>query len=130
VPAGAAPPPQKVSPQTGRSSAEVRALLESAKTRSQRFELAVRHMQKGRVREARVILNQLVGEDPQSRRFRVKLYHAMALELRGDGKLDEAIRELDRAVALDPDAHDVADLLKKVTAERGRGGIFSKIFGR
>jgi len=125
------PAPVKVaSPQTGRSSAEVRALLESAKTRSQRFDLAVRHVQKKRFREAKGILTQLVAEDPSSRRFRVKLYHAAALELQEEGKLDEAIRELERAVALDHEAHDVQDALRKALEQRGRGGIFSKIFGR
>jgi len=123
-------PVKPASPQTGRSSAEVRALLESAKTRSQRFDLAVRHIQKKRYREAMNILGQLAAEDPSSRRFRVKLYHATALELIEEGKLDEGIRELERAVALDHEAHDVQEALRKAQEQRGRGGIFSKIFGR
>src|SRR5262249_38178475 len=51
-------PVKAASPQTGRTSAEVRALLESAKTRSQRFDLAVRHIQKKSYREAKNILGE------------------------------------------------------------------------
>ena len=108
----------------------MKALLESTKTRQHRYEQACRLLIRGRTREAKTIFNQLAAEDPQNRRYRARVMHATAVELREDGKLDEAIRELERAVLHDPELADMQDALKKLVAERGKGGIFSKIFGR
>jgi tetratricopeptide (TPR) repeat protein len=125
-----APATPAVSPQTGRSQAEVKALLESTRTRQQRYEQACRFLLRGRTHEAKTIFTQLAGEDPQSRKFRARVIHAAAVELREEGKIDDAIRELERAVQVDPELADMQDALKKLVAERGKGGIFSKIFGR
>jgi hypothetical protein len=131
---GTAPPPvpaasPPVSPTTGRTHDEVRAILESAKNRPQRFEQAVALIVKRELPAAREILAKLVAEDPQAKRFRVQLLHVTALQLETTDRLDEALRELERAAALDPEADDVQRDLKRLRDKKGRGGFFSKLFG-
>lgn len=104
-------------------------MLESAKTRVHRFEQAVRHLAQGQPEPAREILAKLVSEDPESRRYRHKLHYATGLAHRDAGRLEHALRELERAVALDPESSEAQEALRKVQ-ERSRGGLFSKIFGR
>jgi tetratricopeptide (TPR) repeat protein len=117
-----------VSPQTGRSPEQVTAVLEAVQTRGQRFELACRLIQKNRAQEARPLLNQLVSEDRHHRKYRVKLMHAVALEHRDAGRFDEAIRDLERAVAFDPEVPEIRAELEKLREQRK--GFFSKLFGR
>jgi tetratricopeptide (TPR) repeat protein len=125
----ASPPVSKpVSPQTGRSPEQVTAVLEAVQTRGQRFELACRLIQKNRTQEARPILNQLVSEDRHHRKYRVKLMHAIALEHRDAGRFDEAIRDLEKAVAFDPEVPEIRAELEKLREQTK--GFFSKLFGR
>ena len=111
----------------GRSPEDVQALLESARTRGQRFEEALRLLAQGIYHEAREALHKITAEDPQSRRYRVALHLAWGLEYREAGDRDKAIRELERAVALDPECTEAVDALRKL--QEKRGGILGKLFG-
>ena len=106
----------------------MRALLDEARTRGQRFEQAARHIARGNYTQARELLTKLVAEDPQSRRFRLKLLYATGLEHRDAGRFDEAVRELERAAALENEPGEATEALKKLQAERK--GLFGKLFGR
>ena len=118
-----------VSPQTRRTPEQVSALLEAMQTRVQRFDHACRLLVRNRVQEARAALTQLVSEDPHNRKYKVKLMHATALEYRDEGRIDEAVRELERAVNFDPEAVEIRTALEKLREQRGKG-LFSKLFGR
>ncbi len=116
---------------TGRSPDEVRALLEEARTRGQRFEQAGRLITEADYAEARALMQKLAAEDPQNRKYRVRLYLATGLEHLGAERLDDAVRELERATALEPDNVEVARALIRARERKdARGGIFSKLFGR
>jgi Tfp pilus assembly protein PilF len=109
---------------------DVLAKLDAAKTRTQRFEDALKQLRDGQHREAREALYKIASEDPHTRKFRVYLSLAWGMEHRAAKRLDDAERELERALSLDPDFKEAADELDKVREERGKGGIFSKLFGR
>jgi hypothetical protein len=117
-------------PTTGKSPAEVQAMLEAAKTRAKRFEDAQVSMVQGRYRDAKEILQKLAAEDPATKKFRVQLHLATGLEHKGANRSDEAIRELERAVALDPECTDAAEALRKLQEQKKSGGFLSKFFGR
>jgi curved DNA-binding protein CbpA len=121
-------PPAPVSPNTGRTEEEVRALLEEARTRSQRFEQASRLLDAGKFADARERFLKLASEDPQNRRYRHKLLLAIGLEHRDAGRIDEAVRELERAATLDTVPNQATEALKKIHGERK--GLFGKLFGR
>jgi tetratricopeptide (TPR) repeat protein len=116
----------------GPRHAEVQAMLEAVRTRSTRFEQGSELIAGGRAGEAVPIFRQLVTEDPQNRRYRQRFLLALGLEHRDEGRLDDAIRELDRAHHLDPDTEDVATALRATREQResGRAGILSRFFGR
>lgn len=116
-------------PGTGRSPEEVQALLEAARTRQTRFEDAVRLMAKGRYREAREALFHIAAEDPQKKRYRAQLHLAWGLEHLADGKPEEAQRELERALGLEPDNAEIREAMRKAQGEK-KSGIFGKLFGR
>jgi len=121
-------PAALVSPTTGRTTEQVRVLLDEARTRGQRFDLAARHVAQGRYAQARELLIKLCAEDPPSRRFRHKLHLASGLEHRDAGRSGEAVRELERAVALEAEPSEATEALKKLQADRK--GLFGKLFGR
>jgi tetratricopeptide (TPR) repeat protein len=108
----------------------VQALLEAAKTRTRRFDDAQISMAQGRYREAREALQRLAAEDPATKKFRVQLHLATGLEHRAAARFDEAIRELERAVALDPECADAAEALRRLQEQKRSGGFLSKLFGR
>lgn len=113
------------------SSTDVQAILDAAKGRGGRFEQANRLIAETRYREAREILQKIAAEDPQNRRFRVRLQLAWGLEYRAERKFDEAVRELERALGLDPDNAEVAEALRKTRELRDASrGLISKLFGR
>jgi curved DNA-binding protein CbpA len=123
------PPVVPVSPTTGRTEEQVRALLDEARTRGPRFERAVRAIARGDLAEARELLVKLTAEDPQSRRYRAKLHFVNGLEHRDAGRVDEAVRELERAAALEGDLRgEAAEALAKLQSERK--GLFGRLFGR
>lgn len=136
VPANPAPPPRQA-PGTGpnappKAAAEVQAMLESARTRGQRFDEAHRLLAQGKYRAAREALFQIAAEDPQNKRFRVALALAWGLEHHADGRLDEALRELERAVSIEPENQDAQAALKRVQDEKKKKGtgLFGKLFGK
>jgi curved DNA-binding protein CbpA len=111
---------------------DVNAVLEQAKTRGQRFEEAQRLLAQGQWQAAREAFQKIATEDSQSRRYRSYLCYARGLEHRACGRIEEAIKELERAVALDPDgeAAEFRNDLDKTREMKKGGGLFSKIFGR
>lgn len=130
--AGSPPPAAPRSPSTGRTTEQVRALLEEARTRGSRFERARSLVEDGAYGEARAIFHKLASEDPQSRRYRVRMHHAGGMEHLAAGRIEEGVRELERAAALEPENPELARAVAKAKEQResGRGGIFSKLFGR
>jgi tetratricopeptide (TPR) repeat protein len=118
-PPAPAPPPQRA----------VTSLLEQVRTRPQRIEDALFHLKKGRFRQAREALHTVAAEDPQNKRVRTFLHLAWGLEHRQTGNLDEAVRELERALTIDPTCAEAEKALREVR-EKSKKGIFSKIFGR
>lgn len=109
--------------------ADVNALVEEAKGREKRYALARTMLQEGRYREAREALLRLATEEPGTRKFRVTLHLAWGLEHRHEGRADDAARELERALALEPDNAEAAEALRKLEADRKRG-LFTKTSGR
>lgn len=105
-------------------------MLEAAKTRNQRFDDAQKLIMTGRYQQARLALQGIAGEDPHTTRFRVQLHLAWGLEHKTEGRVDEAIRELERAVLLDSSCREAAAVLQKLQASRKGTGLFSKWFGR
>ncbi len=70
-------------------------------------------------------------EDPASKRYRVQLHHAWGLEHLADGKPAEAQRELERALALEPESAEIKAALAKAQEQQKKpGGILGKLFGR
>lgn len=122
------PESRQVAP-VNRSAADVNALLEQAKTRTKRYDDAHTALIQGRYREAREAFFKLASEDPQMRKYRVSLHLAWGLEHRAAGKAEDAQRELERALALDPENTDAAEALRKIEADKKKG-LFSKLFGR
>jgi curved DNA-binding protein CbpA len=122
----------------GASPQEVQAMLEAARTRTQRFEDALALLGRGKYREAREALYKIAMEDPQSKRYRVQLHHAWGLEHLADGKLAEAQRELERALGMEPESAEIKAALAKLKDEtqalnqkkRQQSGILGKLFGR
>jgi hypothetical protein len=112
------------------SGPDVNAVLEQARTRALRFEEAQRLLSHGSYREAREAFHKIAAEDPQSKRYRVYLHYAWGLEHRAAGKIEEAVKELERAVALEPEFADAKKDLEKTKDSKKSGGIFSKLFGR
>jgi tetratricopeptide (TPR) repeat protein len=109
---------------------EVKAMLDAAKTRNQRFEDAQKLMVVGKYQQARMALQGIAGEDPHMIRYRVQLHLAWGYEHKGEGRVDEAVRELERAVLLDPTCTEAVRALEKLQAARKGTGLFSKFFGR
>jgi hypothetical protein len=106
-------------------------MLEAARTRTTRFEEAQQLILKGQFKAAREALFAIAAEDAQSKRYRVQLHYAWGLEHFSDGRLDEAQRELERCLTLDPEHADAQGALKKVAEQKKKsGGIFGKLFGR
>jgi tetratricopeptide (TPR) repeat protein len=105
-------------------------MLEAAKTRNLRFDEAVKQLRMGNYGVAREAFHKIASEDAQSRKYRVYLSLAQGLEHKSAKRWEEAERELERASKLDPDFKEAADELQKLREERGKGGIFSKLFGR
>jgi tetratricopeptide (TPR) repeat protein len=113
-----------------RNITDVNAVLEQAKTRGQRFEEAQRLLAQGQWQAAREAFHKIAAEDSQSRRYRSYLSYARGLEHRACGRIDEAIKELERAVALDSEVPEFRNDLDKTREMKKGGGLFSKIFGR
>lgn len=113
-----------------RPTAEVNAMMESAKTRTKRYDDAELLLAQGRYREAREAFFKLASEDPAMKRYRVQLHLSWGLEYHINGKMEEATRELERAIALDPDNAEVVAALQKIGEHKKPGGILSKLFGR
>ena len=110
---------------------DVGAVLEQARSRTQRFDEALRLFTQGHYREAREAFHRLATEDSQQKRYRVYLSYAMGLEHREAGRIDDAVKELERAVFLDPDLAEARrDLDKTRELKKTGGGLFSKLFGR
>ena len=65
----------------------------------------------GRYREARETLHQIATEEPQEKRYRVQLHYAWGLEHQSQGRSDLAVRELERALTLDPTCREAKDAL-------------------
>lgn len=134
----AAPSPRPVSPSAGAparsragSTTDVQAILDAAKGRGGRFEHANRLIAEGKFREARELLQKIAAEDPQNRKYRVRLGLAWGLEYRAERKYDEALRELERALGLDPENAEVADALRKTREQReANRGLISKLLRR
>jgi predicted Zn-dependent protease len=111
-------------------------MLEAARTRGQRFDDAVALISRGKYREAREAFYKIAMEDPQAKRYRVQLHYAWGLEHLADGKPAEAQRELERALALEPESTDIRSALARVKdaekAEKDKkpSGILGKLFGR
>jgi len=131
------PPPQAPAPSgtpsqgVPRRQSEVDAVLEQARGRTQRFDEATRVFQRGEYPEAREAFQRLAAEDPQNKKYRVYLYYAWGLEHRAAGRIDEALRELERAVFLEPELAEARrDLDKTRELKKAGGGLFSKLFGR
>jgi curved DNA-binding protein CbpA len=132
--AGAPEPPRRPLPRPPRGlpapqpKRDVQDLLEQVRTRPQRTEDALQHLRKGRFRQAREALHQIAAEDTQNKRVRTYLHFAWGMEHRESGNLDEAARELERALKLDPSFAEAEKALRELG--KARKGIFSKIFGR
>src|SRR5262249_11784760 len=124
-PLSKAGPPPPVSPTTGRTEEQVKALLDEARTRTPRFDQATRLAARGQYAEAKEILAKLATEDPQSRRYRHKLLFVTGIEHREAGRAEDALRELERAAALENEPGEAAEALKKLQAERK--GLFGKL---
>lgn len=113
------------------STTDVQAILDAAKGRGGRFEQSNRLIAEGKFREAREMLQKIAAEDPQNRKYRVRLGLAWGLEYRAARRYDEAVRELERALGLDPDNAELADVLRKTREQReANSGLISKLFGR
>ncbi|MBI4508983.1 MAG: DnaJ domain-containing protein [Deltaproteobacteria bacterium] len=109
---------------------EVAAMLEAARTRSQRFEDALKTLAQGNFKAAREALHRIAAEDPHSKRYRVQLHYAWGMEHKIEGRAEAAVREFERAVALDPEFADAASELKKLQEQKKGTSILSKLFGR
>jgi tetratricopeptide (TPR) repeat protein len=99
----------------------------------QRFDEAVALVSRGKYREAREAFYKIAMEDPQSKRYRVQLHYAWGLEHLADGKPAEAHRELERALALEPESHDIKSAIARVKdleKDKKPGGILGKLFGK
>jgi predicted Zn-dependent protease len=106
-------------------------MLDAARTRGQRFEEAIHLLVHGKYREAREAFYKIAMEDPQSKRYRIQLHYAWGLEHLADGKPAEAQRELERALALEPENHDIKSALGKAQEQLKKpSGILGKLFGR
>ena len=130
---GTGPGTRRSSPSTGMGASpqEVQAMLDAARTRGQRFEEAVHLLVHGKYREAREAFYKIAMEDPQSKRYRIQLHYAWGLEHLADGKPAEAQRELERALALEPENHDIKSALAKAQEQLKKpSGILGKLFGR
>lgn len=127
---GTGPVPVPVPPPSKKAE-QVKALLEAVKTRQSRLDQGNKLIREGRWAEAKEVLRTLAAEDPQSRKFRQRYQLALGLEHRSERRFDEAVRELERALSLDPNADDVADALRVTREQRDAAkGILSKFFGR
>src|SRR5206468_1182185 len=116
--------------QRARPPGEVQAMLDAARTRTQRFEEALRLMTLGQYRQAREALFKIAAEDPQNKKYRVQLYLAWGMEHKTEKRTEDAIRELERAVSLEPTCTDAMEELQKLHDQQKKGGILSKLFGR
>jgi len=138
---GPTPPPAAAKPEAPRrptpparapaapAKRDVADLLEQVRTRPQRTEEALFHLKKGRFRQAREALHTIAAEDPQNKRIRTFLHLSWGLEHRESGNLDEAVRELERALTIDPACAEAEKALREVR-DKSKKGILSKIFGR
>jgi curved DNA-binding protein CbpA len=116
----------------GRSASDARAFLDAAQTRGARYQQAGALLAEGKPGEARALLQKLALEDPQDRKIRRRLLHASGLEHLAAARLDEAVRDLERALLLGDEDETIARALVDARDRRqaGRGGIFSKLLGR
>jgi tetratricopeptide (TPR) repeat protein len=108
----------------------VQAMLDAVKSRGKRFDDAVASLNSGKYQEAREAFFKLASEDPQNRRYRIQLHIAWGHEHAEAGRGEDALREYQRALNLDPTLRDVAAAVKKLEEQKKSGGIFSKFFGR
>jgi tetratricopeptide (TPR) repeat protein len=112
---------------------EVEAMLESAKTRTARFDEATRFLAHGEWKKAREAFHRLAGEDPHSKRVRAHLHLAWGLEHKAEGRVIEAQREFERGIGIDPEHHELTEELRKLDSAKGKEmgkGIFAKLLGR
>jgi tetratricopeptide (TPR) repeat protein len=123
-------PGQVGTPGGVRPGTDVNAVLEQAKNRTLRFDEAHKLFVQGDYQAAREAFHKIAAEDPQTKKYRVYLSYAWGLEHRAAGRLDEAIKELERAVGLEPSHADIRKDLERTREMKKGGGLFSKLFGR
>lgn len=111
-------------PTTGVVADAQRAQLD----RENRFEAAARLLGMGQYRKAREALFQIASEEPQNKRYRARLGLAWGLEHLAEGRLEEARRELERALQLEPELDDAKSALARVDAAQPKTGLFNKLF--
>jgi tetratricopeptide (TPR) repeat protein len=115
---------------SGRSGTDVQAMLDSARTRGQRFDEACAMLAQNRFREAREAFHKLALEDPQAKRFRVHMLYATGRELMEAQRFADAQRELERAVQLDPEHAEARAALDVAIEKQKKPGILGKLFGK
>ena len=95
------------------------------------YEEAMRLFAQGHYGEAREAFQRIAAEEPQAKKYRVYVYYAGGLEHRAAGRIDDAIKELERAVFLEPELAEARrDLEKTRELKKSGGGLFAKLFGR
>jgi hypothetical protein len=118
---------------TGIGSTSVRPAVaeqqRASREREQRFESTVRLLHTGEVSRARLVLAQIAAEEPQNKAYRAHLQLAMGLEHLAAERLEEAHRELERALTLDNDLDEARRALHRVREAQKKGtGLLGKLF--
>jgi tetratricopeptide (TPR) repeat protein len=105
-------------------------LQDTVRRRNDEYEMALRMLTQGRYHDARVVFHKIAAEEPQTKKYRVQLHYAWGLEHEDAGKFDDARREYERALAVDPEFKRAHEALDKLPGDKKGGGFFKKLFGR
>lgn len=98
--------------------------------RNEDYEMGLKMIAQGRYKAARTLFHKVAAEDPKTRKYRIQMHFSWGLEHEDGARFDEARKEFERALNIDPEFKRAHEALDRLPRDKKGSGFFSKIFGR
>ncbi len=105
-------------------------LNDTLRRRNDDYEMALKMITRGRYKDARTLFHKVAVEDPKTKKYRVQMHFSWGLEHEDDGQFDQARKEFERALSIDPEFKRAHEAIDRLPQDKKGSGFFSKIFGR
>jgi len=105
-------------------------IADTLQRRNEEYEMALKMITQGRYKDARTLFHKVAAEDPKTKKYRVQMHFSWGLEHEDGGRFDEARKEFERALNIDPEFKRAHEALDRLPQNKKGSGFFSKIFGR